>query len=144
MFVSTFVLAVGISVDVSYLLLGSCMAALGLGLGLSFGPASTAAIESAPKSLAGAASGTNSMMRYLGSIIGAGILGSVLSQTSGTPDIWLFRLILLVVMAVAGLACASTFFIHRFPQRESPDEWKAAAAGEARAGAAPDLITRRL
>ena len=59
------------------------LALLGLGLGLSFGPASTAAIESSPRELAGAAAGTNSMMRYLGSIIGAGMLGAVLNSDAG-------------------------------------------------------------
>jgi MFS family permease len=108
-----------------------------LGLGLSFGPASTAAIESAPRELAGAASGTNSMMRYLGSIIGAGILGSVLSKDSGTPDIWLFRLIFVVLLVIAGLACASTFFIHRFPRGHAVSEEPASVPlTEARPGAA--------
>ena len=137
MLAATLALAIGISNDMSYVVLGACLAALGLGLGLSFGPASTAAIESAPRELAGAASGTNSMMRYLGSIIGAGILGSVLSKDTGTPDIWLFRLIFIVLLVIAGLACASTFFIHRFPQREVPDEERAGPPlADARAGAA--------
>jgi len=137
MLAATLALAIDISNDMSYVVLGACLAALGLGLGLSFGPASTAAIESAPRELAGAASGTNSMMRYLGSIIGAGILGSVLSKDTGTPDIWLFRLIFIVLLVIAGLACASTFFIHRFPQREVPDEERAGSPlADARAGAA--------
>jgi MFS family permease len=137
MLAATLTLAVGISNDISYLMLGGCLAALGLGLGLSFGPASTAAIESAPRELAGAASGTNSMMRYLGSIIGAGILGSVLSKDTGTPDIWLFHLIFIVLLVIAGLACVSTFFIHRFPQRDVPDEERAGPPlADARAGAA--------
>ena len=130
-------LAISVSNDMSYVVLGMCLAALGFGLGLSFGPASTAAIESAPREFAGAASGTNSMMRYLGSIIGAGILGSVLSKDSGTPDIWLFRIIFIVLLVIAGLACASTFFIHRFAQRDVPDEERAGPPlAEARAGAA--------
>ena len=121
----------------SYLPLGGCLLLLGVGLGLSFGPASTAAIESAPRELAGAASGTNSMMRYLGSIVGAGILGSVLSKDSGTPDIWLFHLIFIVLLVIAALGCASTFFIHRFPQREVSDIGCAEPPlAEARVGAA--------
>lgn len=137
MLAATLALAIGISKDISYVMLGGCLATLGLGLGLSFGPASTAAIESAPRQFAGAASGTNSMMRYLGSIIGAGILGAVLSRDSGTPEIWLFHLIFIVLLVIAALACASTFFIHRFPQRDVPDEERAGAPlSEAQAGAA--------
>ena len=47
-------------------------ALVGMGVGLTFGPSATAAIESAPREQAGIAAGTNSMMRYLGSIVGAG------------------------------------------------------------------------
>jgi EmrB/QacA subfamily drug resistance transporter len=134
---SVLALAVSVSAGMSYVTLGICLAALGFGLGLSFGPASTAAIESAPREFAGAASGTNSMMRYLGSIIGAGILGAVLSKDSGTPDIWLFRIIFIVLLVIAALACASTFFIHRFVRAETPEEEHAGPPlAEARAGAA--------
>ena len=85
------VLLTGSDVDSSTLFLGVCLALLGVGMGLSFGPASTAAIESAPREMAGAAAGTNSMMRYVGSIIGAGVLGAVLSDDGGAPEIGLFR-----------------------------------------------------
>ena len=130
-------LVISVSAGMSYVTLGACLTVLGCGLGLSFGPASTAAVESAPREFAGAASGTNSMMRYLGSIIGAGILGAVLSQDSGSPDIWVFRIIFIVLLVIAGLACASTFFIHRFPQNEAPEEERTdLLLAEARAGAA--------
>ena len=111
-----------ISVDVSPYYLALVLAIMGLGLGISFGAASTAAIESASRDLAGAAAGTNSMMRYLGSIVGAGILGAVLSSDSGAPGIELFRIIfgVLVVMAIA--ATLTTFFIHRFVGESSRDE----------------------
>jgi EmrB/QacA subfamily drug resistance transporter len=106
---------VGMERDVSYGYLAAALSLLGLGLGLSFGAASTAAVESAPRELAGAAAGTNSMMRYIGSIIGAGILGAVLSSDSGAPGIGLFRLIFAVLTGAAALASLSTLFIHRFP-----------------------------
>ena len=91
------------------------LAVLGVGVGLSTGPASTAAVETVPRALAGTAAGTNSMMRYLGSIVGAGILGAVLSSGSGTPDFAVFRLIFAVLLAMAVLAAAATLAIHRFP-----------------------------
>ena len=108
----------GISRDVPYLFLAAILGLLGVGLGLSVGPASAAAIESTPGELAGAAAGTNSMMRYVGSIIGAGVLGSVLNTNAATPGIDLFRLIfaLLVVMSVLAALCG--LLVHRFPRRD--------------------------
>ncbi len=100
---------------VSYLYLASMLALLGLGLGLSVGPSNAAAIESSPRELAGAAAGTNSMMRYLGSITGAGILGALLNTDSGTPETGVFRLIFAVLVVIAALAAVSSLFIHRFP-----------------------------
>jgi EmrB/QacA subfamily drug resistance transporter len=104
----------GIDVNSSVLFLGVSLALLGVGMGLSFGPASTAAIESAPREMAGAAAGTNSMMRYVGSIVGAGVLGAVLSDDGGSPEIGLFRLIFLLLTIMSGVALVATLFIHRF------------------------------
>jgi DHA2 family methylenomycin A resistance protein-like MFS transporter len=115
--------------DVSYGYLAGALALLGLGLGLSFGAATTAAVESAPRELAGAAAGTNSMMRYIGSIVGAGILGAVLSSDAGVPEIGLFRLIFALLVAAAALGCLSTLFIHRFPPEEAAGREASAVAG---------------
>jgi DHA2 family methylenomycin A resistance protein-like MFS transporter len=104
---------VGISGDVSPFYLAAVLTVMGAGLGVSFGAASTAAIESAPRELAGAAAGTNSMMRYLGSIIGAGILGAVLSSAGG-DEVGLFRIIFGVLLVMAGAATLVTLFIHRY------------------------------
>jgi EmrB/QacA subfamily drug resistance transporter len=109
------VLLAGLDRDVSFGYLAFGLAILGFGIGLSFGPAGIAAIESAPRDLAGAAAGTNSMMRYLGSILGAGILGAVLASDSATPGVDLFRLIFIVLVVMAALAAASAALIHRFP-----------------------------
>ncbi len=88
-------------------------------MGLSFGAASTAALEAAPRELAGAAAGTNSMMRYLGSIIGVGILGAVLSSGEAVPSVGLFRQMFAVLAVTAALATVAAAFVHRFPP-ESP------------------------
>jgi MFS family permease len=112
MFVSTMALLAGLSEDVSAAYLAACLAGLGLGLGLGVGAANTAAVESAPRQLAGSAAGTSSMMRYAGSIIGAGMLGGVLS--SDTNELATFRLITLVVLVTAALAVAAAMFMHRF------------------------------
>jgi DHA2 family methylenomycin A resistance protein-like MFS transporter len=110
-------LTIGIAEDVSYVYLAASLMTLGLGLGLSIGAASTAAIESAPREAAGIASGTNSMMRYVGSIVGAGVLGLVLSNNGGAPGVDVFRAMFVVVTAMAVLAFVSTLFIERFPGR---------------------------
>ena len=123
MLASVTAIVAGMERDVSYGYLAAALTLLGLGLGLSFGAASTAAVESAPREMAGAAAGTNSMMRYVGSIIGAGILGAVLSSDAGAPEIGLFRLIFVVLTVAAALACLSTLFIHRFPpERDAAPE----------------------
>jgi EmrB/QacA subfamily drug resistance transporter len=112
---ATSVLTLGISGDAQYGFLAGCLAGLGVGMSLSFGPASAAAIESTPREQAGTAAGTNSMMRYLGSIIGAGVLGAVLNTDAAAPDVGVFRVIfaVIVVMALAALVCS--LFVHRFP-----------------------------
>jgi EmrB/QacA subfamily drug resistance transporter len=107
-------LAFGISRDVPYWFLAGILAVLGVGLGLSTGPASAAAIESTPPEMAGAAAGTNSMMRYVGSIVGAGVLGSILNTSEAAPGIDLFRLIFAVLVAMSLLAAGSALLVHRF------------------------------
>lgn len=108
-------LLTGIGAGSSYAFLAACMVLLGTGLGLSVGPSNAAAIESSPREFAGAAAGTASMMRYLGSIVGAGILGAVLNTDSGAPGIGLFRVIFAVLVIMSALALVSSLFIHRFP-----------------------------
>lgn len=115
-------LFVGIREDVSFGYLSVSLAAMGLGLGVSLSATGAAAIESTPRELAGAAAGTNSMMRYLGSIIGTGLLGAILSTGGAAPEIGVFRLIFGVLVVMSVLAGATTLFIHRFPPQEPPAE----------------------
>ncbi len=119
---ATFLLA-GLDEDVHMAYIAVGLALLGAGVGMGFGAASTAAIESAPRSLAGAAAGANSMMRYLGSIIGAGILTGILN-TSGvdTPGTGVFQIILAIVVAMAALAFVAGTMIHRFPPFHDEEE----------------------
>jgi hypothetical protein len=63
------------------------------------------------------------MMRYVGSIIGAGILAGVLSGGGGRGDsaggdVATFQLIMVAVAVTAGLALAAAMFIHRFVDHE--------------------------
>jgi DHA2 family multidrug resistance protein-like MFS transporter len=94
------------------IVLAGWLALFGLGLGLGVGAAATAAIESAPREYAGSASGTSSMMRYIGSIVGAGILAGVLGDGAG--DISTFRIVMLAVVVTTALALVAAMFIHRF------------------------------
>ncbi len=129
MLVASIALLAGLSATVSPAYLAGCLALLGLGLGLGVGAANTASVESAPRSLAGSAAGTSSMMRYVGSIVGAGILAGVLNDKSGTVgDINTYRLVMLAVVITAGLAVVASAFIHRFVAPETIAVHPAAAA----------------
>ncbi len=116
MFLGAVALLASLNSDVSSVYLAACLATIGLGLGLGSGPATTAAIESAPRLLAGSASGTSSMMRYVGSILGAGLLAGVLNNTSAArTDVTTYQIVVLAVVITAGLAVLAAGFIHRLP-----------------------------
>ncbi|MBF6599798.1 MAG: MFS transporter [Dehalococcoidia bacterium] len=98
-------------------LLAACLGVLGVGLGLGTGPAISAALEAAPVAAAGAASGTSSMMRYTGSIVGAGLLAGVLSNGGGAAgEIITFRVVTVAVVVTAGAAVVAALFVHRFAE----------------------------
>ncbi len=117
MVIASVALLSGLSRTVSAGYLAGCLALLGLGLGLGVGAANTAAVESAPRSLAGSAAGTSSMMRYAGSIVGAGILAGVLTD-GGDGDLSTFRAVMVAVVITAALAVVASGFIHRFAETE--------------------------
>jgi len=102
--------------DASFAYLAASLAVLGLGIGLGSGPATTAAIEAAPLDAAARAAGTNSMMRYAGSILGAGMLAGVLDTDAAAPALDTFRLVFVVVVAMMVLAVLVAIPIHRFPE----------------------------
>jgi EmrB/QacA subfamily drug resistance transporter len=120
---STAALAFGIREGSSFPFLVVCLGLLGVGMSVSFGPVSAAAIESTPREMAGTAAGTNSMMRYFGSIVGTGLLGAILTTESGLPEIGLFRLIFAVLVVMSVLAALCAVLVHRFPARlrEAPE-----------------------
>jgi Na+/melibiose symporter-like transporter len=116
MLIGASALLAGLSSTVSTGYLAVCLAVLGLGLGLGVGAANTAAVESAPASHAGAAAGTNSMMRYVGSILGAGILAGVLTEGQ-VGDVTTFQLVGVAVVVTTALSVIAATFIHRFVVR---------------------------
>jgi len=107
-------LLAGLQRDVSAIYLAACLALLGVGLGLGTGAAITAAVESAPARLAGSAAGTSSMMRYIGSIVGAGILAGVLNNSNAVhAGAGTFRLVATTIACTAALGVLAATFIHR-------------------------------
>lgn len=85
----------------------------GVGLGVMQTPVQTAAIESCPSEMAGAASGTYATARYLGAIVATGLVGAFLAGGDLT-DIDMFRNLTIVLAVAAGLTIVSTINIHRW------------------------------
>ena len=91
---------------------------VGIGLGIS-GPArSSAALEAWPRDVAGSVSGTFSMMRYAGAIIGAAVIAALLGPDPGAGACRLLTVVL------AGAAIANIFVSLEIRDRpgEAPDE----------------------
>ncbi len=84
---------------------------IGAGLGLSMAPVQTTAIETAPSSQAGQASGLFSTMRYLGSILGSSVMAAVLS--GATPPVTNFRILYAVLFLSA---CGATIAALHLPR----------------------------
>jgi EmrB/QacA subfamily drug resistance transporter len=130
-------IAVAVTVEAPLIVLGASLALLGLGVGLT-GPALTAAVESAPIAEAGSAAGTNSMMRYIGSIIGAGLLAGLLDTGDGDVELRLFTILAVAVTAVSAIVLVASTMVHRTPPLDilfeetdnaSPNVEAASAAG---------------
>ena len=107
------------STDQWEVFLGFALILIGASVGVGMNVATVAAVESAPKENAGSAAGTTSLLRYAGSIIGAGLLGLILSTDSTTPSTEVFRLLYVVLLSVAGVVTFLSLSIHRFVE---PDE----------------------
>ncbi len=113
-------LVFGISRDVSVVYLGVALAILGVGVGIGFVTTTVAAIEAAPQALAGSAAGTQSMMRYFGSIIGVGVLSGLLTtDNGGSPGIAVFRLLFALVAAMLVLSLGAAALVRRTPENLS-------------------------
>ena len=114
-FAAIVIIATGLEATSSTLFLAIALGLVGIGVGLGTGAAQTAAMESAPREVGGTAAGTNSMMRYLGSILGIGILAGILNTGGAAPDVEVFRAIFIVIAVIAALAIVAASQIHRFP-----------------------------
>jgi MFS family permease len=73
-------IAAAASTEMSYLQLGMALGLAGIGIGLVFPTVANAVLASVPLEEAGVASGTNSMMRELGGVLGVAILAAVFAR----------------------------------------------------------------
>lgn len=112
-------LALMVSEGMGFVLLAAPLAVIGIGLGMGHSAASAAAIETAPKRLAGGAAGTSSMMRWLGAVVGIALLGTILSTgDDAVPALSLFRAIFIVLTVSSGLACLFAMLVHTHAGRD--------------------------
>jgi MFS family permease len=94
--------------DVPVVAIAIPVALLGLGVGLGFVAASAAAVEAVPVAFAGSAAGTQSMMRYVGSIIGSAVLAGLLTTGEGsTAGIGTFRVLFALILVASLLSIAA-------------------------------------
>ncbi|MGE0601529.1 MAG: MFS transporter [Dehalococcoidia bacterium] len=108
-------LLAGVGKHESFWFLGIAVTILGLGVGIGFVTSSAAAVESVPGALSGTASGTQSMMRYAGSILGTGILTGLLATgEDADPSIATFRILFLVVASIAAISFAAAAMVRPF------------------------------
>ncbi|HIK79002.1 MAG: MFS transporter [Methanobacteriota archaeon] len=69
-----------VDIDTSYLQISATFILLGLGIGLTMAPSTTAVMDSIPESKAGVGSATNDSSREVGGALGIAIGGSVLNE----------------------------------------------------------------
>ena len=113
-------LIAGIDEGMSPAYLAVALAILGLGYGFGFVSAEVAAVEAVPKALTASAAGTQSMMRYIGSIIGVGLLSGVLTTgADGPPEITAFRLLYILMAGLVALSVPAAMLV-RPPTEHSP------------------------
>lgn len=85
------------------------MVLLGIGLGLTAPAAQSSSLEAIDRRDAGMAAGVNSTMRYLGGVVGVGLLGRLLDVDGGHAEILAEHRVMLGVFGAAllvGLVCS--------------------------------------
>lgn len=107
---------IGSDVSIPILVIG--LALVGVGLGLTGASIQATAVESIPASHAGAASGTLSTSRYLGSITGAAVLAGLIGADRG--DVGGLDTVFIFVLAAAIAATISSFGMRSRPARSEP------------------------
>jgi MFS family permease len=109
-----------------YLELGLALTVAGIGISLCFPTVANAVMGSVPLQEAGVASGTNSMLRELGGVLGIAVLASVFAGHGGyhSPAAFVdgFTKALWVGVGLSAAGCAAALFV--------PGRARTAAAGD--------------
>ncbi len=112
-----------IEVDTSYAFLVTPFILLGVGMGFTMSPMSTAAMNAVDRTKAGVASGTLSMTRMVGGTFGVAALGALVNHTE-TAQAFVDALGTAMTIAAAAtlLAAVAAFFLvdPRKPEHEPP------------------------
>jgi EmrB/QacA subfamily drug resistance transporter len=112
-----------IEVDTSYAFLVTPFILLGIGMGFTMSPMSTAAMNAVDRTKAGVASGTLSMTRMVGGTFGVAALGALVNHTE-TAQAFVDALGTAMTIAAAAtlLAAVAAFFLvdPRKPEHEPP------------------------
>ncbi|MGI8926272.1 MAG: MFS transporter [Tepidiformaceae bacterium] len=87
---------------------------VGVGMGITSAPQSSTALEAWPRERAGSASGSVSMMRYVGSVTGAAMIAAVLGRHPGEAD---FRLLFLLLSGFAVANVTASLAVRDGPRR---------------------------
>jgi MFS family permease len=98
--------------SVAVVALALLLALGGLGLGIQQVAQQSEGLQAWPPAMAGSVAGTLSMMRYVGSIIGAAMVAAMLGANPGEPA---FRALLLAVAGVGLAGVAMAFALPRRP-----------------------------
>ena len=110
-----------------YLQLGLALGIAGIGISLCFPTVANAVMASVPLAEAGIASGTNSMLRELGGVLGIAVLASVFARNGvyHSPHVFIdgFTQALWVGVGLSATGCAAALFV--------PAHTRAARAGAA-------------
>lgn len=101
----------GIDIALPTLLIG--LTCVGFGVGLSTSGLQTTAVECVPREEAGMASGIYSTSRYLGSILGSAILGTLLGAERS--EVYNLGLVFVIVFIAALLAMIASLGLQAYP-----------------------------
>ena len=82
---------------------------IGLSMGLLGAPQTAVALSSVPREIAGSASGSFSMMRYVGSVVGAALLAAMLGSDASRTE---FHALFAILAAFAVVNLVTAFIVH--------------------------------
>jgi MFS family permease len=88
-------------------MLFAALALLGAGIGFATSPSQASAMSAVPRASAGVAAGALSTMRYIGGVLGSGVVGVIIVSSADTPLLWIFPAALLASAFLALLLPAA-------------------------------------